>query len=104
MHEVQTRSMLKGRATGISVRWEGGQFCLIATDKGLVGCGIFDIDVFEEFKMAGALAKGTPQKPLVEPEDLLPAKIVMVSRQAARLGIKKGMTGKQALQKFIKKS
>jgi uncharacterized protein YunC (DUF1805 family) len=102
MHEVKTRSMLGGRATGISVRWDGGQFCLIATDKGLVGCGIFDIDVFEEFKMAGALAKGTPQKPLVEPEDLLPAKIVMVSRQAARLGIKKGMTGKQALQKFIK--
>lgn len=102
MHEVKTKSMADGRATGISVRWEGGQFCLIASDRGVVGCGIFNIDVFEEFKMAGALAKGTPEKPLVEPEDLLPAKIVMVSSRAARLGVKKGMTGKQALQKFLK--
>jgi len=101
MREVKTRPMLEGRATGLSVRWEGGQFCLIATDRGIVGCGIFKLEVLEEFNMAGALARGTPSKPLVEPEDLLPAKIVQVSSEAKKLGIREGMTGEQALQKLL---
>jgi uncharacterized protein YunC (DUF1805 family) len=101
MQEVKTKSMADGKATGISVRWEKGQFCLIVTGKGVVGCGIFNIDVFDEFKMAGALAKGTPERPLIEPEDLLPARISMVSSKARGLGVRKGMTGRQALRKFL---
>ena len=101
MHSVTTRPMSGGRATGISVKWDGGQFCLIAADKGFVGCGIFSPEVMEKFTMAGALARGTPEKPLVEPEDLLPAKIVVVSSKAKQLGILEGMTGEQALSKLL---
>ena len=101
MRKLKSKPMFRGKATGISVRWQGGQFCLIVADQGFVGCGIFSLEVLEEFNMAGALAKGTPQKPLIEPEDLLPSKIVAVSSRARKLGVRKGMTGEEALKRFL---
>ncbi len=101
MSEVKTKTMMEGRATGVSVRWQGGQFCFIAADKGIVGCGIFSPEVIEEFGMAVALAKGTPERPLVEPEDLLPATIIMVSKAAEDMGVTLGMTGETALKKLL---
>ncbi len=67
----------------------------------MVGCGIFDVHVAGEFGMAVAIAKGTPAKPLVEPEDLYNAKIVAVSEPAKALGIIPGMTGSEALAKLL---
>jgi uncharacterized protein YunC (DUF1805 family) len=67
----------------------------------MVGCGIFDVEVAGEFGMAVAIAKGTPTKPLVEPEDLFGAKIVAVSEPAKELGIVPGMTGSEALAKLL---
>ncbi len=90
-----------GQAIGASYRWPGGQYCAIHTARGMVGCGIFDVDVAGEFGMAVAIAKGTPAKPLVEPEDLYPAKIVAVSEPAKKLGIHPGMTGLEALGKLL---
>ena len=91
-----------GAAIGSSYRWPGGQYCAIHTARGMVGCGIFDVHVASEFGMAVAIAKGTPAKPLVEPEDLYQAKIVAVSEPAQRLGIAPGMTGTEALEKLLK--
>jgi uncharacterized protein YunC (DUF1805 family) len=51
--------------------------------------------------MAVAIAKGTPAKPLREPEDLYEARIVAVSEPAQRLGISTGMTGREALGKML---
>lgn len=90
-----------GQAIGASYRWPGGQYCAIHTSRGIVGCGIFDVHVAGEFGMAVAIAKGTPAKPLVEPEDLFPAKIVAVSEPAKKLGIEPGMTGQEALAKLL---
>lgn len=90
-----------GEALGISNRWEGGQYCALLTRRGLVGCGIYDIACADEFNFAFALAKGTPAKPLVEPEDLFAAKIVRVSQRARKLGIREGMTGLEALARLL---
>lgn len=90
-----------GSAIGASYRWPGGQYCAIHTGRGVVGCGIFDVHVAGEFGMAVAIAKGTPAKPLVEPEDLYQAKIVAVSEPARQLGITPGMTGMEALEKML---
>ena len=95
--------MENGNATGVSVQWDGGQFCFVATKKGILGCGIFSIDIFDEFDMAGALAKGTPEKPLVEPEELLSAKVSMVSSKAKDMGITEGMKGEEVLKKLTDK-
>ena len=45
-----------------------------------------------------AIAKGTPTNPLVEPEDLLDAKIVDMTPLAKRFGIMQDMTGREAVE------
>ena len=90
-----------GLAIGISNRWEKGQYCTILTKAGLVGCGIYDVATAAEFSQAIAIAKGTPSQPLVEPEDLLEAKIVNATPQAKALGIEIGMAGKDAVELLL---
>lgn len=91
-----------GRGIGASYAWDGGQYCAIHTRRGVVGCGIFSVSCADEFRMAFALAKGTPETPLREPEDLLAARIVAVSAAARELGIQTGMTGEQALDCMLR--
>ena len=90
-----------GEVIGSSYRWEGGQYCAIHTNRGVVGCGIYDVACAEEFGMAFAIAKGTPEHPLCEPEDLFEARIVGASKFARQLGIEIGMTGMQAVEKML---
>jgi uncharacterized protein YunC (DUF1805 family) len=90
-----------GTAIGISNRWDRGQYCSILTRAGIVGCGIYDLKTAAEFGQAIAIAKGTPAKPLVEPEDLFEAKIVGVTPMAEQLGIRPGMTGREAVERML---
>lgn len=87
-----------GTAIGISNRWHKGQYCTILTEAGLVGCGIYDVKIAAEFGQAVAIARGTPQNPLVNPEDLFDAKIVEATPQAKALGIEIGMKGRDAVE------
>jgi catechol 2,3-dioxygenase-like lactoylglutathione lyase family enzyme/uncharacterized protein YunC (DUF1805 family) len=91
-----------GPAIGISNRWHKGQYCTILTPAGIVGCGIYDLETPAEFDQAIAIAKGTPARPLVEPEDLLAALIVGVTPKAASFGIHAGMTGRQAVELMLR--
>src|SRR5262249_12203080 len=90
-----------GCAVGISNRWRQGQHCTILTAAGLVGCGIYDVTTAAEFGQAVAIARGTPQKPLVDPEDLFDARIVEATPQAQALGIRVGMTGREAVELLL---
>ena len=90
-----------GAVIGASYAWNGGQYCAIHTPRGVVGCGIYDINCADEFSMAFAIAKGTPEHPLRQPEDLFDAKIVAVSRAASELGVSPGMTGLESLEKML---
>lgn len=90
-----------GTCVGAAYAWEGGQYCAIHTARGVLGCGIYDVDCADDFGMAFAIARGTPEHPLREPEDLYAARIVGVSEAAGSLGIIVGMTGMQALEKFL---
>ena len=87
-----------GSAIGISNRWRKGQYCVLLTEAGLVGCGIYDVKTAAEFGQAVAIARGTPQHPLVNPEDLLDARIVEATPQAQELGVRIGMTGRDAVE------
>lgn len=93
-----------GTAIGISNRWEQGQYCTILTAAGIVGCGIYDLETAAEFGQAIAIAKGTPENPLVEPEDLYDAKIVGTTPKAESFGIQVGMTGKEAAELMLQAS
>ena len=90
-----------GRAIGMSNRWRNGQYCAILTEAGLVGCGIYDLKTAAEFGQAIAIARGTPQRPLVEPEDLFEARIVDATPLALELGIRIGMTGREAVELLL---
>src|SRR5947208_16032087 len=90
-----------GQAIGISNRWDKGQYCSILTAAGIVGCGIYDLETPAEFGQAIAIAKGTPASPLVEPEDLLDARIVGVTPRAAGYGVRVGMTGREAVERLL---
>jgi uncharacterized protein YunC (DUF1805 family) len=90
-----------GTAIGMSHRWRRGQYCSILTEAGIVGCGIYDLKTPAEFGQAIAIAKGTPAQPLCEPEDLLDAKIVGLTPQAEQLGIRAGMTGREAVELML---
>lgn len=97
----KTMEFAGGEAIGTSYRWPGGQYCAIHTSHGLVGCGIYDIRSANEFDLAVAIARGTPAKPLCEPEDLFEAKILEVSRTAEQRGVKVGMTGREAVEALL---
>src|SRR3712207_6061418 len=90
-----------GKAIGHAAKWEGGQYCAILTRKGLIGCGAYHVPTMEHFGQAVAIARGTPEKPLVEPEDLFNARIVEATKQAQELGVRVGDTGLQALEKLL---
>ncbi|MEX2186869.1 MAG: DUF1805 domain-containing protein [Pirellulales bacterium] len=99
--EQRTMQFEGGSAIGASHRWDGGQYCSILTRAGIVGCGIYDMKTPAEFGQAIAIARGTPARPLVEPEDLLSAKIVDCTPRAKALGIAIGMTGLEAVEKML---
>jgi len=90
-----------GCAIGISNRWEQGQYCSILTSAGIVGCGIYDVRTAGEFGQAIAIAKGTPENPLVDPEDLFDATIVDMTPKAKALGVKIGMSGRDAVELLL---
>ena len=83
---------------GLEVSWQGGQFVMIIADRGLVSCGVIDKEVMEKFGFAVAIARGTPEKPLVTTDDLLAANIADVTQKAAAYGVKVGMKGQEALE------
>jgi uncharacterized protein YunC (DUF1805 family) len=90
-----------GCAIGFSNRWRKGQYCAILTEAGIVGCGIYDVKTAAEFGQAIAIARGTPQNPLVNPEDLFDARIVEATPLARELGIRVGMTGREAVELLL---
>ena len=90
-----------GTAIGMSHRWHQGQYCSILTKAGIVGCGIYDLKTQAEFGQAIAIAKGTPDNPLCEPEDLFDAKIVGATPKAKELGIEIGITGREAVELML---
>src|SRR5437588_11418454 len=90
-----------GCAIGLSNRWHKAQYWTLMTEAGLVGCGIYDVKTAAEFGQAVAIARGTPQKPLVNREDLLDAKIAEATPQAKQLGIDLGMTGREAVELLL---
>lgn len=92
----------KGKpATGVSVVWDDGQFVFIVAPKGLVACGAIDVEVLDKFNFAVTVSEGTVEQPLITPDDLLKANVMKLTKKAEELGIKIGMSGKEALDKLV---
>jgi uncharacterized protein YunC (DUF1805 family) len=65
---------------------------IIGAEKGFIGCGYLNVEVANRVGDICAIVTGVKT-----PDDMLDAKVVAVSKAAAKLGIKEGMSGKEAL-------
>ena len=90
-----------GTAESLEVSWDGGQFVMIIGERGVLSCGVVDEKVMNRFGAAVAIARGTPENPLVTPDDLLAATVADVTDEAAARGVTTGMSGSDALGKFV---
>lgn len=87
-----------GRCVGHRAQWNGGQYCALLTHRGIVACGAYDVECLGRAGQIVAVSRGTLEKPLVHPEDLFEARIMALTPQARDVGIREGMTGKEALR------
>lgn len=67
----------------------------IRGSKGLLVCGYFNIETFDKTKEAAALVSGVNNF-----DEMVSAKVQYVSAEASKLGVQKGMTGQQALERL----
>ena len=65
---------------------------VIRAEKGLLGCGYLSLGAAEKFGHALAVVRGVASY-----EDMLAAPVQEVSSAAAALGVRVGMTGREAL-------
>jgi uncharacterized protein YunC (DUF1805 family) len=81
-----------GSATGVRVRLPNADFLLVLGRRGYIMCGYLNMATAEKLGDAAAMVTGVSSF-----EGVLAAKIVAVSSKGICLGIKEGMTGKEAL-------
>jgi uncharacterized protein YunC (DUF1805 family) len=76
-----------------------GQVNLVfaTTDKGMVGCGAIDVMALDRFSYPAARVKPSQGTSIGTLDDLLAGIIKDANESAGKLGIKVGMTGREAL-------
>ncbi len=69
------------------------------TDEGMIGCGAFDVAVFDKFSYPAAKLKNS-QGRIATVEDLLASEVIEANQAAQAIGISQGMTGKEVLEQL----
>jgi uncharacterized protein YunC (DUF1805 family) len=70
----------------------------IKTDKGMVGCGAFDVAALDSFSYPAAKVRPAIGPSIVDTNDILTGIIKEVNRAGLGRGIRTGMTGREALE------
>lgn len=99
MPEILTQKQIQIKdkfATAITLKLHHANWVLVVAEKGFVCCGYLDLATAEKLSDAACLVRGVKTA-----EDLLQAKIVGLTTFAQNLGIKIGMTGKEALELMV---
>jgi uncharacterized protein YunC (DUF1805 family) len=78
---------------------KGVNIVLAKTQKGMIGCGVFDVMALDKWEYPAAKMKGR-NGPIVTGQDLLAASVAAANESAKKLGIKEGMSGTEALAKL----
>jgi len=86
----------KGSALGLKLDMEHAPLLVIRAGKGFVMCGYLNMDVANKLGDVAVRVTGVNSF-----EDVLNAKAVDVSEAAEQIGIKVGMSGKDALMKML---
>lgn len=88
--------LFDGRAGGLVVDLPGAPLVLARAANGFVMCGFLDVRSADKFQAAAAVVRGVKTV-----DDLLAKAVTDVSAAAAARGVTVGMTGRQALEKFL---
>lgn len=86
----------KRRATGVEIPLAGGTLLLIAGRRGTIGSELLDLSAAEAQGAAGAVVRGAK-----DVQALLDGEIWSANAAARDRGVKPGMTGLEALKKFL---
>ena len=87
----------EGEADGYVIPLGPVSLVLAVGKRGMVGCGAFDVLALDKFDYPAARVKPTRRSSIASLEDLLAGEIKDANLAAARLGVKVGMSGKEAL-------
>ncbi len=95
---MQIRPVIVGKKTamGIEIQLGKASLVLVTGAKGYLMCGYLNLETAERLGDAAAVITG-----IKTIEDLLKAKVVNHTSKARKAGIRKGMTGLQALKKIV---
>jgi uncharacterized protein YunC (DUF1805 family) len=69
----------------------------VVTDIGMVGCGAFDVVALNNFGYPAAKVRGAEGRSISTLDDLLGSTVREVNPAAEKLGLRVGITGKEAL-------
>jgi uncharacterized protein YunC (DUF1805 family) len=70
----------------------------VVTDIGMVGCGAFDVAALNNFNYPAAKVRPAQGRSIATIEDLLQGIVKEVNPAAEELGLKVGLTGREALE------
>lgn len=69
----------------------------VVTDMGMVGCGAFDVAALNSFSYPAAKVRPSKGDSIASIDDLMAGIVKEVNPAAERLGLKAGITGREAL-------
>ncbi len=90
---VEKIELDNGSAIGLSMQMQSAPLLLIKADKGFVMCGYLDMEAAASLGDVAVKVKGVNSF-----DDVLEALVVGATQEAINLGIKVGMTGREALE------
>lgn len=91
--QVEQVRLTNGAALGIRIEMNVAPILVIKADKGFVMCGYLNIDAAEKMGDVAARVSGVSTF-----EDVLDAKVNQATTKAKGLGVREGMTGREALE------
>ncbi|MBI4395705.1 MAG: DUF1805 domain-containing protein [Elusimicrobia bacterium] len=94
---METRDIDVGqkKAAGFEIPLPSGPLVLARGENGFVMCGYLDIATADKLAAAAAVVRGVKNL-----DELLANPVTDVSAKALSMGIRPGMTGREALQKL----
>ena len=90
---VENIKLENGTGLGLKFEMENAPLLVIKADKGFVMCGYLDMAAAEKLGDAAVRVSGVSSF-----DDVLNAEVAAATEAAKKLGVKEGMSGRQALE------
>lgn len=72
----------------------------MVTNKGMLGCGAFNVAALDKFNYPAAVARSTSGLPIATIDELLSGVVKEANASAIKVGVQPGMPAKNALERL----